>query len=286
MESLRIILERLNKEKSIILHKEDVRPEFITLLSNSVLCFSETETTLELKTDELVIHQVIIGESYKKKFESIILSIDKFVEGFEGYRLIRTTKPTSNRPPTWEKLPALLSLLENNKFVIQVDADFLAMFSVPPEYFLSLLPKNKSFLVGIDENANKNLGIFLLKADQDLKKFIQKMWDATRFVHSVWEENSAFIHFYDKDIRSLCKVLPQKFCQLIQADPREYKGSPFVHFGNLPWREKHSPNILSCWTSLVKESSSDQAWELLELYSTFSEQQLDALPIIKMKKEK
>lgn len=142
-----------------------------------------------------------------------------------GYQL--ATHRTSNRPPSWEKIPAALSLLRHYDWLFVSDADSLILNN--DVWLESFLTDDADLIISRDANA-LNAGNFLIRSTTWAAEFLQELWNLDQFTHHPWWENAALMHAIDHNPAHMdhIKVVPQN---LFNSYVDTYRPGDFlVHF--------------------------------------------------------
>jgi len=112
-----------------------------------------------------------------------------------GYDLAVCQELTDpNRAPSWNKLPLFLELFEDYDLVVWVDADAAivdARFDIADE----LAPDDLMGVVAheYDDQVIPNCGVWVLRKDDDVARFVERLWNKTEFLDHRWWENAAFL---------------------------------------------------------------------------------------------
>ncbi len=163
-----------------------------------------------------------------------------------GYRFISEVLIARDRPACWAKIPALLEALETHPWVLWADSDTIVFAEerrveelCDPEYDLVVQSHDEFFRFrGIPPDVGRNrmpinTGVFLIRASEWSRKFLQRAYDQTQFIagDEVWNgvgEQEAMI--------ALLRELPEdrrriKYVTGLQNHPRFYRPDDFfVHF--------------------------------------------------------
>lgn len=119
-------------------------------------------------------------------------------------------------PASWSKLSALMQYLPHYDWIWAADSDLMITNRnlTLEEHVLRDVPADKAFVVARDCK-NYNLGSFLIRnvpASFALLDALYALRNVTTLVkYSVWYEQAAFVHLYDKDarVRSLVHTVQQ-----------------------------------------------------------------------------
>ena len=112
-----------------------------------------------------------------------------------GYDLaVRQDLTDPDRAPSWNKLPFFLELFEDYDLVVWVDADAAI---VDPRFDIAdeLAPDDLMGVVAheYDDQVIPNCGVWVLRDDEDVRRFVRTLWHKTEFLDHRWWENAAFL---------------------------------------------------------------------------------------------
>ena len=112
-----------------------------------------------------------------------------------GYDLaVRQDLTDPDRAPSWNKLPFFLELFEDYDLVVWVDADAAIVdsrFDIADE----LAPDDLMGVVAheYDDQVIPNCGVWVLRNHDDVRRFVERLWNRTEFLDHRWWENAAFL---------------------------------------------------------------------------------------------
>lgn len=108
-----------------------------------------------------------------------------------------------DRPPAWNKIVAVRSLLEDYETVVWIDADAVVMDPEPditsvatPDRFLWM---TKHHFQGEDQ---PNTGVLVVHAGEEAERFLDATWSVTHLVDHPWWEQAAMLHLLGFDVTS------------------------------------------------------------------------------------
>jgi len=106
-----------------------------------------------------------------------------------------------DRPPAWNKVVAIRSLLERYDTVVWIDADAMVMDPAPditavatPDRFLWM---TKHHYRGEDQ---PNTGVMVVHAGDEARRFLDATWSATNLVEHPWWEQAAMLQLLGFDV--------------------------------------------------------------------------------------
>lgn len=119
-----------------------------------------------------------------------------------GWALDLRFRPFAHdRPPAWNKVVAVRSLLEDFDTVVWIDADAMVMDPEPdvtavatPERFLWM---TKHHFQGEDQ---PNTGVLVVHAGDEARRFLDATWSVTHLVEHPWWEQAAMLHLLGFDV--------------------------------------------------------------------------------------
>lgn len=119
-----------------------------------------------------------------------------------GWALDLRFRPFAHdRPPAWNKVVAVRSLLEDFDTVVWIDADAMVMDPEPditavatPDRFLWM---TKHHFQGEDQ---PNTGVLVVHAGDEARRFLDATWSVTHLVEHPWWEQAAMLHLLGFDV--------------------------------------------------------------------------------------
>ena len=106
-----------------------------------------------------------------------------------GYDLQLRTEPLdTSRPAPWSKIPLLRGLLESYELVVWLDSDLIIVDGrrdLPVPDFMALVEHTTN------EGRMPNSGVWVLRAGDDARRFLDELWSQEDLVHHKWWENAA-----------------------------------------------------------------------------------------------
>ena len=144
-----------------------------------------------------------------------------------GYRcLVSNNQSLSDRPPAWDKLPALRAALEGGKCraAAWVDGDVIFRRAIALPF--NTLSSPTDVLMMRDQNG-LNSGVMMLTAADAAMELLGRAWNATQFLkHNTWEQQ-ALRHVL------LTQPLLRRHVQLVQGglvdSKRDASSTPLFH---------------------------------------------------------
>jgi glycosyl transferase family (putative galactosyltransferase) len=112
-----------------------------------------------------------------------------------GYDLaVRRVLTAPDREPSWNKLPFFLELFEEYDLVVWVDAD-AAIVDPSSDIAEELGPEDLMGVVAheYDDQVIPNCGVWVLRNDDGVREFVERLWNRTEFLDHRWWENAAFL---------------------------------------------------------------------------------------------
>ena len=114
-----------------------------------------------------------------------------------GYDLVLSTEPIApERPPAWQKIAMVRRLLDSYEEVLWVDADAIFL-DISQDVADLVRPGKDLYLVehvwegGSARSANT--GVFLIRATDWSRSFLDRVWAAEQWVDHPWWENAAIL---------------------------------------------------------------------------------------------
>jgi hypothetical protein len=113
-----------------------------------------------------------------------------------GYELVVLHERLARgRPPAWDKVVLLHSLVEERDLVVWVDCDALILDGAPdiagalaPDRFLHLVEHRTP------RGRVPNTGVLAMQGGERSARFLDRVWSQRRFVNDRWWENAAVNH--------------------------------------------------------------------------------------------
>ena len=115
-----------------------------------------------------------------------------------GYDLrLSTQLHAGNRPPAWSKIALVRELLERYDEVLWVDADAIFL-DISVDIADLVRPGKDLYLVEHlyaenDAWRSANTGVFLVRATEWSRRFLERVWEAEQFIDHPWWENAAVL---------------------------------------------------------------------------------------------
>ena len=149
------------------------------------------------------------------------------------------------RPPAWDKVVLLHSLVSENDLVVWIDCDALVVDNAPdvsaaldPGRFLHLVEHRT------DRGRIPNTGVLALQGGERSRQFLDHVWRQRQFVHDRWWENAAVNHLLGyRDVRGGVRPLaPSRWRGRVGFLDRAWNSIPddpaprphVVHFPGVP----------------------------------------------------
>jgi Methyltransferase domain/galactosyl transferase GMA12/MNN10 family len=157
-----------------------------------------------------------------------------------GYRFVcRTDGFEPDRPPAWSKLRFALAELDRADWVFWTDADSLVMNSAVP--LTCFLQDAVDLVLSADPyQSGVNTGCFFVRSTAWSRRFLERVYEQTAFLHHPWWENAALVELYrqDPDVRRHAAVVPNKLFNAYPFEGGGYAAGDFlIHFPGLKDRE-------------------------------------------------
>ena len=178
---------------------------------------------------------------------------DRYAEKY-NYKFIKCSKSRlKNKEPSWEKLPFILSLMENKyDYIVWIDADAFFYEDSPPIEYVINEHQQSNFIfsgdfqinyhpanIGINL-VNVNCGIFIVK-NTNYSKNIIKEWYSNDYpiINPVWWEQNNLMHMYKNNLFNLQNnsiIIPYNILQHFKKEHLKYcitykyglKNKPFI----------------------------------------------------------
>ncbi len=118
-----------------------------------------------------------------------------------GYDLeLRTELLVPERPPSWSKVVLLRQLLDEYDFAFWIDAD-AAIVDVSVDVADEVERGRFLYVVAheYDDQVVPNLGVIGMKAGRRARKFLDLLWNDTRYIDHKWWENAAALRLLGYD---------------------------------------------------------------------------------------
>jgi hypothetical protein len=112
-----------------------------------------------------------------------------------GYDLaVRRVLTAPDRAPSWNKLPFFLELFHEYDLVVWVDAD-ASIVDPRSDIADELGPDDLMGVVAheYDGQVIPNCGVWVLRRDDGVREFVERVWNRTEFLDHRWWENAAFL---------------------------------------------------------------------------------------------
>ena len=113
-----------------------------------------------------------------------------------GYELfVLRERLSRGRPPAWDKVVLLHSLVAMHELVVWIDCDALVLPGAPD--IAGALGRNRFLHLVEHRSANgriPNTGVLALRGGDRSSRFLEHVWAQRRFVHHRWWENAAVNH--------------------------------------------------------------------------------------------
>ena len=149
----------------------------------------------------IAILTLIIGDTYKNTVSLATNSKKEYCEK-HNYTFIIGDECIydKNRPIAWSKIKLIQKYLTDYDYIFLSDADVIIMNDNIriEDYINKYFKKNTKILLTRDQQ-NLNTGNMIIKNDTDVFNLLDKVYKETDFINSVWWEQSAFIHLFDKN---------------------------------------------------------------------------------------
>jgi hypothetical protein len=166
-----------------------------------------------------------------------------------GYELLVAHERLSRgRPPAWDKIVMLHSLVARHELVVWIDADALVLDGAPD--IAGALARNR-FLHLVEHRTSRgrvpNTGVLALQGGGRSKRFLEHVWAQRRFVHDRWWENAAVNHVLGyRQVRGVRPIATSQWRGRVGFLDRAWNSIPddpsarphVVHFPGMPLDER------------------------------------------------
>jgi hypothetical protein len=165
--------------------------------------------------------------------------------GRHGYELVVAhERLTRGRPPAWDKIVMLHSLVASHDLVVWIDTDAL-VFDGAPDIAGALTPNRFLHLVEHRTSRGRvpNTGVLALQGGTRSQRFLEHVWAQRRFVDDRWWENAAVNHVLGyRQLRGVRPIAPSQWRSGVGLLEREWNSIPddssarphVVHFPGIP----------------------------------------------------
>ena len=175
-------------------------------------------------------------------------ALERYAQAHDYEFVVLETRLAPGRPPAWDKVVMLHSLVGESDLTVWIDCDALVLDDAPdiadvlsPDRFLHLVEhKNRGGRV-------PNTGVLTLQGGDRSKRFLDRVWNQRRFVHDRWWENAAVNHLLGyRDIGRVRRVVPSRWRGGVGLLDRSWNSIPedpsprpkIVHFPGVPIAER------------------------------------------------
>jgi galactosyl transferase GMA12/MNN10 family len=150
-----------------------------------------------------------------------------------GYDLVLSTEPIApERPPAWQKIALARRLLDSYDEVLWVDADAIFL-DISQDVADLVQPGKDLYLVehvwegGRARSANT--GVFLVRATDWSRNFLDRVWAAEQWIDHPWWENAAVLdllgYAVPPDLRPPYKVRTSDLEERVELLPAEWNST-------------------------------------------------------------
>jgi hypothetical protein len=166
-----------------------------------------------------------------------------------GYELVVLHERLARgRPPAWDKVVLLHSLVAERDLVVWIDCDALVLEHAP-DIAESLAPDRFLHLVEHQTPNGRvpNTGVLAFRGGDRSKRFLDRVWSQHRFVHERWWENAAVNHVLGyRRVRGSRPAVPSRWRAGVGFLDRAWNSIPdhpsprpyVVHFPGAPLDER------------------------------------------------
>ena len=166
-----------------------------------------------------------------------------------GYELVVLEQRLApGRPPAWDKVVLLHSLVAEHDLVVWIDCDALVL-DAAPDIAGALAPGRFLHLVEHRSHSGRvpNTGVLALRGGERSKQFLDAVWKQRRFVNDRWWENAAVNHLLGyRKLDRVRRVVPSRWHNGVGRLDRAWNSIPddpaprpyIVHFPGLPLEER------------------------------------------------
>ena len=213
--------------------------------------------------------------------ELLALSMPTFAAYAErhGYEIVvGTGEEAAGRPPPWAKVPLLRRTLADHDLALWLDADAAVVDAeldiadvLEPEAFQALAEHETP------QGRTPNTGVWLMRAGDDARAFLDAVWAETTVIQHPWWENAAVCTALGYRLEPPCRHIEvtrfTRGTQLLTADwnsiPHDRSDAPrIVHFAGEPIGERRAaladalatPRAGETWTVAVERMRPVPGW--------------------------
>lgn len=160
---------------------------------------------------KIAVLTLIIGDEYSKTV-SLATKCKKDYCLKHGYDFIEGNDDIydKSRPIAWSKIKLIKKHIHDYDYIFLSDADVVIMNNKIriEDLVIKYFKKDTKLLLTRDQQ-NLNTGNMIMKCGADIDKLMDNIYSQTRFIHSSWWEQSAFIYLFNsnKYIRDYTMVL-------------------------------------------------------------------------------
>jgi len=226
----------------------------VSFVATRVVCFfllgifPEETVKMFSGAHKVAIMTLLIGDAdFIDTYMPCLESIKKYCAKYSYELIVIDEKYYDDRPPAWNRIPAIMKLINNRKditHVLYVDADAMITnykFSIEPLLWLMKI-KDKDILFTIDAANNINDGVAIYKNNNNTMQCLLAAEKQTDYIHHTMWENAAFIKLYLDNEKFRNSVLTINNTRLINSYIRGrcrwQFGDFIVHFAGISHEDR------------------------------------------------
>jgi hypothetical protein len=140
-------------------------------------------------------------------------ALERYAERHNYEFVVLHERLAGGRPPAWDKIVLLHSLVAESDLVVWIDCDALVLDGAP-DIADDLTPDRFGHLVEHRTGSGRvpNTGVMALRGGERSAKFLDVVWSQTQFVDDRWWDNAAVNHVLGyRDVFGVRPVVPSRW---------------------------------------------------------------------------
>lgn len=178
------------------------------------------------RTSDMVICSIACGRDHMDMMYSMAPTVSFYAakHGMDSV-MLRDFRFDESRPPAWDKVIMIRSLLEVYETVLWIDSD--AIICDPEIDIRTVAPRSVPMHIvahEYDEKVVPNTGVWLIHRSESAFDLLEEIWACTEFVEHAWWENAALMELIGYDPRGYSCTFdgPTPFTPLVSFLDRQW----------------------------------------------------------------
>ena len=186
--------------------------------------------------------------AHRELFDVTGPALERYAAANDYELVVLHDRLAGGRPPAWDKVVLLHSLVAEHDLVVWIDCDALVLDDAPD---IADALDDRHFLHLVEHRTGHgripNTGVLAFRGGEQSSHFLDQVWKQRRFVHDRWWENAAVNHLLGyRHMYGVRRLVPSRWRGRVGFLDRAWNSIPddpsptphVVHFPGIPLDER------------------------------------------------